>query len=96
MSKIEDIKSYLKSFQETCLKNEDKEIQELFNSITDAITKTEANDEKELMDGIFGIMLLQCKMYATLINNVSIFGNKELIKRCGEGIKSLMNDLENE
>lgn len=96
MSKIEDIRSYLKSFQETYLKNEDKEIQELFTNITDAITKTEVNDEKELMDGIFGIMLLQCKMYATLINNVSIFGNEELIRRCSEGINSLVSDLDNE
>lgn len=93
---MKDIKSFLEAYRETYLDEENEEIKALFNSITDALTKAEINDETELLESVFNIMLLQCKMYAAIINNVSIFGNEELIKRCSESIKSIVNDLENE
>mgnify|MGYP004496960903 CR=1 FL=1 len=97
---MKDIKSFLNSFLETYQENyldeENEEIKALFNNITDALTKAEIGDETELLESVFNIMLLQCKMYAVMINNVSMFGNEELIKRCSESIKSIVIDLENE
>lgn len=97
---MKDIKSFLNSFletyRETYLDGENEEIKALFNNITDALAKAEISDETELLESVFNIMLLQCKMYAAMINNVSMFGNEELIKRCSESIKSIVIDLENE
>ena len=53
----------------------------------------ESDDEKTL-ELIMVMLAYQCELYDSLINNIGIFGNKELIKKCSEDINKLSSDNE--
>jgi len=96
MSKIvnvSNVKAELESFYENEVKGKDPEIDALYGDIVKSIM---GEDDKEVLHSIFDVMLLQCVMYATMINNVSLFGSKELIDRCMNSIKAIHEDLDNE
>lgn len=87
------IKDELIKFQENNLKDADEEIKALFNNTVNAIVNNSDGNDEDDIESIFYIMLLQCQMYATLINNISLFGSKDLIDRCRNAIKSLTEDM---
>ena len=93
MSEITNIKAELESFFENEVKGKDPEIEALYGDIVKSIM---GEDDEEVLHSIFDILFLQCVMYSTLINNISLLGSKELIDCCMNDIKSIHADLDDE
>ena len=59
-----------------------------FNTIIPAIEKC---NEDSIIENIIDILIVQSALYDTLLNNISVFGDKILIKRCIDDITELLS-----
>lgn len=52
-------------------------------------------EDNEVLETVIMMLATQSKFYDALIDNISQFGNKELIKKCNDDINSITNSYLN-
>ena len=59
-----------------------------FNVILPAI---ESSDEDSIVENILCMLIAQCKMHDTLMDNISRYGNNMLIEKCRKDLLALLD-----
>ena len=50
----------------------------------------ENSDDNAILYDLITMLALQCSLYDTVLDNIAKFGNKELIEKCREDLKTIV------